>query len=357
MRNQPSAVNSSRERPSLVVGHAHRYAGQGLPGGAAAALALVGVGGDHAGFGHAVALKYGVAAAAAEFVEGVEQQWRRSGDEQSHAAADVPVEPWLGEQPRVERGHAHHGGGARHIPDQRLGVEPAVQQDARAGEQDGVHGDKKPVHMEDRQRVDEHVVRGEAPEFAQHLRIRGEIAVGHHCALGPPGGPGGVDDHRQIALGALAVGESGRRAGHGIAEAAPARIVEGEQVLDAMGAGEVAEQSGRFRAAHHHARFGVAEEVAEFALLVSGIERQIAQPRAQRAQVQEQGLGRLVDLRRYPIAGLQAQPGEKGGEARRLALEVGVAERLVPVGLHQLGLEAGRKTAPEKGICVHRRLR
>src|SRR3546814_9305265 len=46
--------------------------------------------------------------------------------------------------------------------------------------------------------VDQHVVRGEAPGVAQRQRVRAEVGVAQHGALGAPGGAAGVEDRSQV---------------------------------------------------------------------------------------------------------------------------------------------------------------
>ena len=88
----------------------------------------VGVGGEHHGLAHAVALEDGVAGALAPVVEGLHQQRRRAGDEQAHVRAGLARELRLGQQAHVQRRHAHEDGGLGRARDRGLGVEACENQ-------------------------------------------------------------------------------------------------------------------------------------------------------------------------------------------------------------------------------------
>jgi hypothetical protein len=98
-------------RRAAGADYSQRRARQRKTDGAAAPFALVGIRGEHAALGHAVALEYRVAGARLEFVEGFLQQRRRTGDEQAHVAADIATEGRLVQQAHIEGRHAHHHGG------------------------------------------------------------------------------------------------------------------------------------------------------------------------------------------------------------------------------------------------------
>ena len=66
--------------------------GSGRPTEPGTRVAVIGVGGVHVGFGHAVALEDGVAGARLPFAMGLGQQRRRAGDEQAHVRGRSRVE-------------------------------------------------------------------------------------------------------------------------------------------------------------------------------------------------------------------------------------------------------------------------
>ncbi len=96
--------------------------------GAGATLAVIGVGGVHVGFGHAVALEDLLAGAPLERDMGVGEQRRAAGDEQPHMCRQLAGQARIGEQAGVEGRHPHHGRRPRHQRDQVVDVE-AGQED------------------------------------------------------------------------------------------------------------------------------------------------------------------------------------------------------------------------------------
>ena len=83
----------------------------------------------------------------------------------------------LGEHAHVQRRHAHEHRGLGQARDHGAGVELREPDHLAAVEQRAVRGDEQAVHMEDRQRVDQHVAGAPAPVVLQHLRIRQQVAV------------------------------------------------------------------------------------------------------------------------------------------------------------------------------------
>ena len=53
------------------------------------------------------------------------------------------------------------------------------------------------MNMEQRQPVDDDVIRGPGPGLGERVQVRGDRAARKHRALGPAGGPGRVDDQRR----------------------------------------------------------------------------------------------------------------------------------------------------------------
>ena len=159
-------ISSARAGVTLVVAHPQLHAWQRKADRAAATLAVlgvVGVGRQHHGLAHAVALEDGVAGALAPGVEGLDQQRRRARDEHAHRGAGLSRQRRLGEHAHVQRGHAHEHGGVGHLRNAGLGVEAVEPDHLGAGQQRTVAGDEQAVHMEDRQRVDQHIARLPAP--------------------------------------------------------------------------------------------------------------------------------------------------------------------------------------------------
>ena len=104
----------------------------------------------------------------------------------------------LAEQARVEGRHAHDDGGARQQAHEGGELELRHPQDVRGVEQRRVQGDEQAVHVEDRQRMQQHVARHEAPVGVQRLGVGGDVAMRDHGALGAAGGAGGVDQRGEV---------------------------------------------------------------------------------------------------------------------------------------------------------------
>jgi hypothetical protein len=70
----------------------------------------------------------------------------------------------------------------------RRRVEGTVQAHAGTGEHRRVQRDEESVDMEDRQGVQEHILRGHPPQSSQRTRVGDEVGVAEHRALGSAGG-------------------------------------------------------------------------------------------------------------------------------------------------------------------------
>ena len=182
--------------------------------------------------------------------------------------------------------------------------------------------------MEDRQRVQQPVVGGEAPGVAQGRRVGGEVAVAEHGALGAAGGARGVEDGREVVLAARHVDVAGR----GGLRPWPSRLPSpcSPRVSDVRHAelrGQLRHRLLELGPADEQGRLGVAQEVADLARGVGGVERQVDGAGAQAAEIEHQRLGALLDLGRDAVAGLDAQIQEHLGHAAGQVEQVGVAER------------------------------
>jgi len=61
-----------------------------------------------------------------------------------------------------------------------------------------MHRDEQAVDVEYRQRVQQHICRGKAPDLHQREAITGQVGMGQHDALGPAGGARGINNHVDI---------------------------------------------------------------------------------------------------------------------------------------------------------------
>ena len=257
--------------------------------------------------------------------EGLDEQRRRSRDEQPHVGSGGARQRGLAQHAHVERGHAHEDGGARQGGDHRGRVELGEPEHLARAQQRGVDGDEQAMHVEDGQRVDQHVALLPAPVVLQRDGVGQQVAVRQHGALAAPGGAAGVDD------GGQGIGTAGRRGvragmvGGALEQAAALAVAQGVDGLGAGLEGDARDPGKRRRGAHHHGGLGVLQEVFDLAAAVGGVERQEHQAGAQRRQVQRQRFDGFFHLHGHARAGLQAVRVEQVGDAGAGLVELGPA--------------------------------
>ena len=288
---------------------------------------------------------------------GLGEQRRGARNEQPHVRGRLGVQHLVLEQAHVEGRDAHQHGRPRHQLEDPVDVELRQEDHRRAGEQRDVGRDEEPVGVEDRQRMDQHVVGGVGPGLAQRLGVRDEVAVGQHRALGAAGGARGVEQRREIVGRALHRREGFRSRVGRVRQAALALGVE----RDERGAGLVRSGLQRLapaRVADEDRRLGVADEVLDLGRGVAGVERQEDPAGAHRAEVEHDRLDRLLDLGGDPVAGLHAEAGEGVGHPAGAGDEVGIGDALAGGGLDRGGGGVGdvvRQESEEIGVHgVHR---
>ena len=231
------------------------------------------------------------------------------------------------EQAGVEGRHAHQRRRPRQRGDDRVGVEARLEDHRRPGGQRDVHRDEQAVGMEDRQRVDQHVVGAEAPQLGERQRVGREIVVGQHRALRAPGGPRGVEDGGEIVGAARDRRQVARRRGDLFGEAAVAPRPQAVDRLEAELGGERARRRQRLRAAERQRRRRVVEEIFELGERIGGVERQQRRPRLEAGERQHDAIGRFVDLRRDPVARLDAAVDERPRRPPGAGVELGIGQR------------------------------
>ena len=146
----------------------------------------------------------------------------------------------------------------------------------------------------------------------QRQRVRRQILVGQHRALGAAGGAGGVEDRGEIV---------GARAGPSRIPSAAAAIFSAKVPsratprLSAAGRPSFLASSrvGDSRSGRQRVKrgLGVAEEIFELGERIGGVQRQQRRPRPQAGEHQHDRVGRLVDLRRHPVARLDAEGDQR----------------------------------------------
>lgn len=286
------------------------------------------------------------------FVEGLDEQRCRARDEQAHVAHRFACEARLGEQAHVERRHAHEHGGFGQLGDDALGVELREPQHLAAVEQCTVQRDEEAVHVEDRQRVNEHVARRPAPVVLEHLGVRQQVAVREHRALAASGGAARVEDRGEVVgrlfRGRVLVAALRRH----FEQRAGAVVVQREHVPRARRIGDGPDPRCIAAGAHHDRGLGVADEVFDLGALVGGVERQEHIARAQRREVQQHRLDGFFDLHRDARALLELERIEQVGDHRARAFEVAPRIEQAVVGLDCDAVEVGGKGRAQGGEQV-----
>ena len=151
--------------------------------------------------------------------------------------------------------------------------------------------------------------------------------VREHGALGAPCGAGGVEEARQIVVGArhchvrcrLLAGKIDEGAGAiGLHAREGGHLVGGRSFLDLR----------ELRLGHDNdGGLGVADEILELGRHVGGVERIVDGAGLERRQIEHDVLDRLLDLHHDAVARLDAELDERVGHAADI-----VAERLVGDG-------------------------
>ena len=128
--------------------------------------------------------------------------------------------------------HAHeHGGGGKMPHD--LGRIEARQQSRRATrEPRTAHCDDEPMHVRERECVQQHVVRRETPERANRLQVARQVAVREHRALRLAGRAGGVEQQGEVVGRARMRRDSRGKIAGDLHERAVARGVERQRDSD-----------------------------------------------------------------------------------------------------------------------------
>ena len=269
--------------------------------------------------------------------------------------ATTLVQARLGQHAHVQRRHAHEQRRARQVLDHHARIELRQPDHLAAVEQRAVDGHEQAMHVEDRQRVDQHVAFFPAPVVLEHLRVGQQVAVREHRALAAPGGAAGVEDGGQVVR-APRHGHVPVAAMRGTLEQrAGAVVVQREHVAGAGLERDLADPAEVAGGAHDHGRLGVADEVFDLGALVGGVERQEDVAGAQRRQVQHHRFDRLVDLHRDARAFGDLQRREQVGDHGRRAVQVAPGIDQAIGRLDGRGVQVLRKRRAQRGkeVLVH----
>ena len=138
-----------------------------------------------------------MAEARAEFFQHLRGERRRAGYKQTHRRADLARGPGGEiEQANIYRGHAEEQRGAE-FQEGGFGlplIEALQQAHAAAAGQPAMQPIAERVYVEERQRQQKAIGRGDLPARNQTDGVGGEIVVREDGALGSSGGPRCIDD-------------------------------------------------------------------------------------------------------------------------------------------------------------------
>jgi hypothetical protein len=226
----------------------------------------IGVGGQHGGLAHAVALQNGVAGALLPFGEGLDQQGGRPGNEQAHVFHRRLVERGLGQHAHIQRGHAHEHGGLACRAMARLGSNLAIQIILLPLISAPWMATNRPCTW----KMGKAWISTSpglrptgcfpAPIVLERDGVAQQVAVREHGPLLRPVVPlvyrMAARSSAHMALpGVLVAVVRGA-----LEQAAGAVVAQGEHMLRARLEGNFADPAKVGRAAHHHSRFGIANE-------------------------------------------------------------------------------------------------
>ena len=160
---------------------------EGVADGAGDAVTVVRVRGGDARFGHAVALTDPMPGSIGERSEGRFCEWR-GPHVNSRIDAHRSAVGARRAEPGVVGRHAHEDGALRKPIEYRIDIEATQEGDGNGGQQRAVQCHEEAVDVEDRQAVDEVIVRGEVPCVVKGVGVGSESLVGEGGAFGSAGG-------------------------------------------------------------------------------------------------------------------------------------------------------------------------
>ncbi len=290
-----ASPRSRRSRPAAAARRspdrrcARSTPGSGKPTVPGDAVAVIGVRGVHVGLGHAVALEDGVTGRLARpFAMRLGEQRRRARDEQPHVRVDGLAsgrDAAGGACRRSARPSSHVARGMSRITSSASNFGRKII-DA-AGHQRDVDRHEQAVGMIDRQRVEQHVLAGEAPgSRAASRAFEARLSCVSIAPLERPGRAGRVEDRGEIVGRARNVGEARRRRGRGqsISVPSPVRHRASRHRLHAALRARGRDRLALAGLADHKARLGVADEIIELGGRIGGVERQIDRAGPQRSR-------------------------------------------------------------------------
>ena len=149
--------------------------------------------------------------------------------------------------------------------------------------------------------------------------------MAQHGAFAAPGGATGVEDGGQV--GGLFGGRRVRvwLKGGAVQQGATAVVVQRVDMRGAGLEGDAADPGEVLARAHHHRRFGIADEIGDLLRLVGRVQRQVHMAGAQHGQVQHQRLHALFGLHGHAAVRRQVERIQQVGDLGRGLVQVAPA--------------------------------
>ena len=201
--------------------------------------------------------------------------------------------------------------------------------------------------MKNRQRVNEPVRGTEAPALDKGQRVRRQVLMRQHRPFRAAGRARGVEDRRQIVACARDRLERGRRGGDSPGEGSIALHAEAFDPRQAELQRERPDRLELIGAAENERGLGVAEEIFEFGKRIGGVQRQEDRAGAKARERDHDHVGRFVDLRRDPVAGLDAKRDKRMSRLGRAGEKLAVSQRRGVGGLERELLRVRRPRGDE----------
>ena len=321
-----NACLASRQFRAIGITDAQLNIRQRQANGACPPRALIGVGGVHVGFRHAIAFQNPVAGPRLEGRMGISQQRRRARNEQPHSRRQIAVKPRVVQQAGVECRHAHHRGCARHPLDQLVNVQLWQEHHRPARDQHHVCRHEKPVGVEYRQRMQQHVRLCETPQIRQRLGVADQVLLAQHRPFGPARGAGCIEKRRQIVratrhrietLG-LFVRTGGQR---------PARRIQRRKCGTRRLRNRLQLGCAR-RVRHQQLCPAVAHEIGKLRPGIGRVQRQENRARLRAGGIKRQHIGALLHLYCDPVAHIHAEYMQRMGQLCRATHKRGMGDHI-----------------------------
>ncbi len=283
---------------------------------------------------------------------GLRQKRRRARHEKPHMRGQRSREARIVQQARVERRHPHHRGRTRHQPDHLVHVQTGQKDHRAARQQRHIGRHEQAMRMKDRQGVQQHVLVGEPPRLGQHLCVGQQVAMGQHRPLGPARRARGIEKCRQIVRAPRDRCELIGLRIHQIGKAARPIGIDDHQ-RRAMRLRHRGQRLGAAAIRQQQLRRGIAHEIVDLGRRIGRVQRQKDRTRRHSPAIDRQRHGRLLDLHRNAVTGLDATGHQRIGHALDHRQKRGTAD-LGPVRQDQKGARAPglrRKECIEKQVA------